>query len=167
VSADKASSAAVGSVKMDSVRALQLALYRSAKADPGRRFHALRDKVYRRDVLWRAWVAVRRNNGAPGIDETTLAEVEEYGVDRLLGELAEDLRSGRWRPLAARRVFIPKPGTAEQRPLSIPSVRDRIVQAALKIVLEPIFEADFLPCSFGFRPKRSAHDALQVLIDES
>ncbi|HEX8759500.1 MAG TPA: group II intron reverse transcriptase/maturase [Pseudonocardiaceae bacterium] len=167
MSADKASSAAAGSGKLDPVRALQHALYRSAKADPGRRFHALRDKVYRRDVLWRAWVVVRRNNGAPGIDAITLAEVEEYGVDRLLAGLAEDLRNGRWRPLPARRVFIPKPGTAEQRPLSIPSVRDRIVQAALKIVLEPIFEADFLPCSFGFRPKRSAHDALQVLIDES
>jgi group II intron reverse transcriptase/maturase len=166
VSADKASSAAMGS-RVDSVRALQHALYRSAKADPGRRFHALRDKVYRRDVLWRAWVAVRRNDGAPGIDKITLAEVEEYGVDRLLGELAEDLRGGRWRPSPARRVFIPKPGTTEQRPLSIPTVRDRIVGAALKIVLEPIFEADFLPCSFGFRPKRSAHDALQVLIDES
>jgi len=154
-------------VKVDPVRALQHALYRSAKADPGRRFHALRDKVDRRDVLWRAWVAVRRNNGAPGIDKITLADVEEYGVDRLLGELAEDLRNGRWRPLPARRVFIPKPGTSEQRRLSIPSVRDRIVGAALKIVLEPIFEAGFLPCSFGFRPKRSAHDALQVLIDES
>jgi RNA-directed DNA polymerase len=155
-------------VKLDSIRALQHALYRSAKADPGRRFHALRDKVYRRDVLWRAWVAVRRNDGAPGIDRITLADVEEYGVDRLLGELAEDLRNGRWRPLPApQRMLIPKPGTVEQRPLSIPSVRDRIVGAALKIVLEPIFEADFLPCSFGFRPKLSAHDALQVLIDES
>jgi retron-type reverse transcriptase len=167
VSAVTASSTAAGSVRLDSVRALQHALYRSAKADPGRRFHALRDKVYRRDVLWRAWVAVRRNNGAPGIDKITLAEVEEYGVDRLLAELAEELRGGRWRPLPARRVFIPKPGTVEQRPLSIPAVGDRIVQAALKIVLEPIFEAGFLPCSFGFRPKRSAHDALQVLIDES
>ena len=127
MSADKASSTAVGSVQMDPVRALQHALYRSAKADPGRRFHALRDKVYRRDVLRRAWVAVRRNDGAPGIDTITLAEVEEYGVDRLLGELAEDLRNGRWRPSPARRVFIPKPGTAEQRPLSIPTVRDRIV----------------------------------------
>ncbi len=166
MSADLASSAAVGSIS-DPVRALQHALYRSAKADTGRRFHALRDKVYRRDVLWRAWVAVRRNDGAPGIDKITLADVEEYGVDRLLGELAEDLKGGRWRPLPARRVFIPKPGTVEQRPLSIPSVRDRIVGAALKIVLEPIFEADFLPCSFGFRPKRSAHDGLQVLIDES
>ena len=152
---------------MDSVRALQHALYRSAKADSGRRFHALRDKVYRRDVLRRAWVAVRRNDGAPGIDGTTLADIEEYGIDRLLGEVAEDLRSGRWRPLPARRVLIPKFWTVERRPLSIPSVRDRVVQAALKIVLEPIFEADFLPCRFGFRPKRSAHDALQVLVDES
>ena len=97
----------------------------------------------------------------------TLADVEEYGVDRLLDELADDLRNRRWRPLPARRVFIPKPGSIEKRPLSIPGVRDRVVQAAIKIVLEPIFEADFLPCSFGFRPKRSAHDALQVLIDQS
>jgi RNA-directed DNA polymerase len=146
---------------------LQHALYRAAKADPGRRFHALADKVYRRDVLQRGWVAVRANNGAPGIDKTTLAEVEEYGVDRLLDELAEELKDGRYRPLPARRVFIPKPGRAgEQRPLSIPSVRDRVVQAAVKIVLEPIFEADMLECSFGFRPRRSAHDALQVLVDE-
>jgi RNA-directed DNA polymerase len=152
---------------MDPVRALQHALYRAAKADPKRRFHALRDKIYRRDVLWRAWVAVRRNNGAPGIDKTTLADVEEYGVARLLDELAADLRGGTWRPLPARRVLIPKPGSSEKRPLSVPTVRDRIVQAAVKIVLEPVFEADFLPCSFGFRPKRSAHDALQVLIDEA
>ena len=161
-----ASSTAVGSMS-DPVRALQHALYRSAKADPGRRFHALHDKVFRRDVLQRAWVAVRANKGAPGIDATTLADIEEYGVDRFLDELADDLRNRRWRPLPARRVFIPKPGTAEKRPLSIPVVRDRIVQAAIKIVLEPIFEADFLPCSYGFRPKRSAHDALQVLIDQS
>jgi group II intron reverse transcriptase/maturase len=161
------SSAAVGSVPADPVRALQHTLYRAAKADPGRRFHALWDKVYRRDVLWRAWVAVRINEGAPGIDGITLAEVEEYGVIRLLDELAGELRAGRYRPLPTRRVFIPKPGVKERRPLSIPSVRDRIVQAAVKIVLEPVFEADMLPCSFGFRPKRGAHDALQVLIDES
>jgi RNA-directed DNA polymerase len=145
---------------------LQHALYRAAKADPGRRFHALADKVIRSDVLWRAWVVVRRNNGAPGIDKITLAQVEEYGVARLLGELAGELRERRYRPMAARRVLIPKPGTDEMRPLSIPAVRDRIVQAALKIVLEPVFEAGFLPCSFGFRPRLSAHDALQVLIDE-
>ncbi len=146
---------------------MQHVLYRAAKADPSRRFHALQDKVYREDVLWRAWVAVRRNNGAPGIDKTTLADVEEYGVARLLGELASDLKDGSWRPLPARKVLIPKPGSSERRPLAIAAVRDRIVQAAVKIVLEPVFEADFLPCSFGFRPKRSAHDALQVLIDES
>jgi group II intron reverse transcriptase/maturase len=146
---------------------LQHALYRAAKADPNRRFHALFDKVHRRDVLERAWQDVRRNRGAAGIDRVTLAEVEEYGVARLLGELAAELRDKRYRPLPARRVFIPKPGTIEQRPLSIPSVRDRVVQAAAKIVLEPIFEADMLDCSFGFRPERSAHDALQVLIDES
>ena len=151
----------------DRVRALQHALYRAAKADPDRRFHALSDKVHRRDVLDRAWEQVRRNRGAAGIDHVSLADVEEYGVTRLLGELEAELREKRYRPLPARRVFIPKPGTTEQRPLSIPAVRDRIVQAALKIVLEPVFEADFLPCSFGFRPKRSAHDALQVLIDES
>ena len=145
---------------------MQHALYRAAKADPGRRFHALWDKVFRRDVLWRAWAAVRSNNGAPGIDKVTLAAVEEYGVARLLDELASELRERRYRPLPARRVLMPKPGTAEMRPLSIPSVRDRIVQAALKIVLEPVFEAGFLPCSFGFRPRRSAHDALQVLIEE-
>jgi RNA-directed DNA polymerase len=148
------------------VRELQRTLYRAAKADPGRRFHALMDKVFRRDVLLHAWVAVRANNGAPGIDKTTLAEVEEYGVDRLLGELADELETRRYRPLAARRVMIPKPGNGtEQRPLSIPSVRDRIVQAAVKIVLEPVFEADMAGCSFGFRPRRSPHDALQVLID--
>lgn len=167
VSAVSASSTTSGSLKLDPVRALQHALYRAAKAGPGRRFHALGDKVHRRDVLRRAWVTVRRNNGAPGIDATTLADVEEYGVDRLLDEVAAELREGRWRPLPARRVFIPKPGVAEQRPLSIPSVRDRIVQAALKIVLEPVFEADMLPCSFGFRPRRGAHDALQVLVDEA
>jgi group II intron reverse transcriptase/maturase len=152
---------------VDKVQVLQRTLYRAAKADPGRRFHALYDKVHRRDVLERAWERVRRNRGAPGIDRTTIAMVEEYGVARLLDELATDLREGGWRPLPARRVWIPKPGSAEQRPLSIPAVRDRIVQAALKLVIEPVFEADFVPDSYGFRPKRGAHDALQVLIDEA
>ena len=171
MSARGASPAAKGSgrdIPADPVRALQHALYRAAKADPGRRFHALANKVCRRDVLQRAWVMVRANNGAPGIDRTTLAQVEQYGIDRLLGELATELREGRYRPLPARRVLIPKPGSPDgaQRPLSIPTVRDRIVQSAVKIVLEPVFEADMLPCSFGFRPRRSVHDALQVLIDE-
>ena len=152
--------------EQEKVRELQRTLYRAAKADPGRRFHALYDKVYRRDVLERAWGQVRANRGAAGIDRVTLAAVEQYGIDRLLGGLAADLKAGSYRPLPARRVFIPKPGSQERRPLSIPTVRDRIVQAALKTVIEPIFEADFEPCSFGFRPKRTAHDALQLILDE-
>jgi RNA-directed DNA polymerase len=152
---------------LNKVQTLQRTLYRAAKADPGRQFHALYDKVLRRDVLERGWSQVRRNAGAPGIDRRTIADVEEYGVSRLLDELAADLAEHRYRPLPARRVWIPKPGSTEQRPLSIPAVRDRIVQAALKTVIEPIFEADFQPVSYGFRPKRSAHDALQVLIDEA
>ena len=166
MSAVSASPAAKGS-GLDPVRALQHTLYRTAKADPGRRFHSLWDKILRREVLQRAWEDVRRNGGAAGIDRITIADVEQYGVSRLLDEVAAALKEGRWRPLPARRVFIPKPGSSEQRPLSIPPVADRVVQAAVKIVLEPIFEADMLPCSFGFRPRRAPHDALQVLIDES
>src|SRR5271170_1086622 len=153
--------------EQDSVRELQRTLYRAAKADPRRRFHALYDKVHRRDVLERAWELVRANDGAAGIDKQTIADVEEYGIAKLLDELTADLKDGSWRALPARRVFIPKPGKQELRPLSIPAVRDRVVQAATKIVIEPIFEADMLECSFGFRPRRSAHDALQVLVDEA
>ena len=153
--------------EQDRVRELQRTLYRAAKADPGRRFHALYDKVDRRDVLERAWALVRANGGAAGIDRITLAQVERYGTERLLDELAADLQGESYRPLPARRVFIPKPGSQERRPLSIPAVRDRIVQAAMKTAIEPLFEADFLECSFGFRPRRSAHDVLQVLIDEA
>ena len=160
-------SARVARTADDKVRELQRTLYRAAKADPGRRFHALYDKVHRRDVLERAWEQVRRNRGAAGIDRVTLADVERYGVSRLLDELAAELAGQTYRPFPARRVWIPKPGESAKRPLSIPAIRDRIVQAAVKIVIEPVFEADFRPCSFGFRPKRSAHDALQVLLDES
>jgi RNA-directed DNA polymerase len=133
--------------------------------------HALYDKVSRRDVVQRAWEQVRRNRGAPGIDQLTIAQVEQYGVDRLLDKLAGALKDGSYRPLAARRVLIPKPGSSEQRPLSIPTsiptVTDRVVQAAVKIVLEPVFEADMLDCSFGFRPRRAAHDGLQVVVDQA
>jgi len=122
VSAENSARSTLAAVHGDGVRAWQHVLYRAAKADPSRRFHALRDKVYREDVLWRAWVAVRRNNGAPGIDKTTLADVEEYGVSRLLGELASQLRAGTWRPLPARKVLIPKPGSTERRPLAIATV---------------------------------------------
>jgi hypothetical protein len=122
--------------EQDKVRELQRTLYRAAKADPGRRFHALYDKVYRRDVLERAWGQVRANRGAAGIDRVTLTAVEQYGIERLLDELAADLKEGSYRPLPARRVFIPKPGSQERRPLSIPTVRDRVVQAALKTVID-------------------------------
>ncbi|MBB4936519.1 hypothetical protein FHR32_000824 [Streptosporangium album] len=112
---------------------------------------------------------MRADNGAPGIDRTTLDQIEhEYEAVRLVDEPAAELQEGRYRPLPARGVMIPKPGRAEEyRPLSISTVRDRVVQAALKIVLEPVFEADFATCSFGFRPKRATHDALQVVIDEA
>lgn len=151
----------------DKVRELQRTLYRAAKVDPTRRFHALWDKVHRRDVLERAWEDVRKNRGAAGVDGVTLRAAEASGVGKLLDELATELRDGTYRPQPGRRVWIPKAGTTERRPLAIPTVRDRIVQGALKIVIEPVFEADFLPCSFGFRPKRSTHDALQVLVDEA
>ena len=140
-----ASHAASRRSRLDEVRALQHTLYRTAKADPGRRFHALWDMAFRRDVLWRGWVAVRANNGAPGIDKITLDWIErEHGALRLVDNLAAELRKGRYRPLPARGVLIPKPGLKDEyRPLAISAVRDRIVQAALKIVLEPVFEADF------------------------
>ncbi|MGC8487788.1 MAG: group II intron reverse transcriptase/maturase [Clostridia bacterium] len=152
---------------LDKVQHLQQTLYRTAKADPTRRFQALYDKVHRPDVLQRAWDQVRVNRGAAGVDRWTVTAVEAYGESRLLTELAAELRAHTYRPLPARRVWIPKPGSAEQRPLAIPAVRDRIVQAALKLVIEPVFEADFRPVSFGFRPKKTAHDALQVLLDEA
>ena len=151
----------------DSVRKLQRTLYLSAKEDPRRRFHALHDKIYRRDVLEEAWVAVRANRGTCGIDGVTIGDIELRGTEKFLRRLSEDLRSGTYRPQPGKRVWIPKPGRAEKRPLSIPTVRDRVVQAALKIVIEPVFEPDFLPCSHGFRPRRSTHDALQVLVDET
>ena len=150
---------------LDSVRALQRVLYRSAKQDPERRFHALLDKVARSDVMWRAWVDVATNQGAPGIDGVSIAAVEAGGVESVrafLEGLAERLRTGTYRPQPLRRVHIPKPGRPGQtRPLGIPTVGDRVVMAAAKIVLEPIFEADFRPVSFGFRPKRSTQQALE------
>jgi len=152
---------------LDPVRALQRVLYRSAKQDRTRRFHALFDKLARSDVMWRAWVDVATNQGAPGIDGVTIAEIEAGGTEAVrafLDELAEALRTSTYRPKPLRRVYIPKPGKpGESRPLGIPTVADRVVMAATKIVLEPIFEADFYPVSFGFRPKRSAHQALEAV----
>ena len=142
------------------VRELQRTLWAAAKQSEGRRFHALFDRICRGDVLWEAWERVRENRGAAGVDRITLVAVEDYGVDRMLRELRRDLLSGRYRPAPARRVEIPKP-RGGKRPLGIPTVRDRVAQAAAKIVLEPIFEADFLPCSYGFRPKVRLEDRFQ------
>ena len=138
------------------VRQLQRTLWAAAKQSSGRRFHALYDRIYRDDVLVEAWERVRANRGAAGVDRVTLAVVEEYGVDRMLRELRWDLRAGSYRPSPVRRVEIPKPD-GRRRALGIPTVRDRVAQQAAKIVLEPVFEADFLPVSFGFRPRRSDH----------
>jgi RNA-directed DNA polymerase len=149
---------------LDRSRALQRVLYRSAKQQPHRRFHALVDKVARGDILERAWEEVRANRGAPGVDGVTIAQVEASGVASFLQELVAQLTAGSYRPAPLRRVHIPKPGRpGTTRPLGIPTVRDRVAMTAAKLVLEPIFEADFLPSSYGFRPKRSAHQALEAI----
>ena len=147
---------------IDKVRELQRALYRAAKRSATRRFHALYDKVYRWDILVRAWGMVKANRGAAGIDRQTIRDIEEEGVEALLLQIQGELREGSYRPQSVRRVYIPK-ADGRLRPLGIPVVRDRVVQAALKIVIEPIFEADFRECSFGFRPRRSAHEANEVI----
>ncbi len=149
---------------VDRVRALQRVLYRCAKQDEDRRFHALYDKVSRRDVLWKAWGEVRANRGAAGVDGVTIDDIVRSGVGDFLDELAAKLRAGTYRPRPLRRVYIPKPGRPGQlRPLGIPCIADRVVMAAAKSVLEPIFEADFLPTSYGFRPGLSAHHALETV----
>jgi group II intron reverse transcriptase/maturase len=151
-----------GRASIDKVRQLQRRLWRAAKQQPGRRFHALLDRIYRRDVLWEAWKRVKANRGAAGIDAMTLAAVEQLGVEAFLEDLGARLCAGTYRPVAVRRRYIPK-ADGKQRPLGIPTVRDRVAQMAATLVLEPIFEADFHPCSYGFRPKRNATQALEAL----
>jgi RNA-directed DNA polymerase len=149
---------------VDRVRALQRVLYRCAKQDRDRRFHALFDKVARSDVMERAWGEVRQNRGAAGVDGVSIDDIEASGAGDFLDRLAAALRAGSYRPRPLRRVHIPKPGRrGETRPLGIPTLADRVVMAAARIVLEPIFEADFLPTSYGFRPRLSAHHAKETV----
>ncbi|MEE8061487.1 MAG: group II intron reverse transcriptase/maturase [Gemmatimonadales bacterium] len=147
---------------VDKVRELQRTLFITAKRSPSRRFHALFDRIWRGDVLLEAWKRVRSNKGAAGVDGVTLSAVEQQGVVEFLAELRDDLRSGRYRPQPVRRRYIEK-ASGGQRPLGIPTVRDRVAQMAAKIVLEPVFEADFRGCSYGFRPRRNATQALEVI----
>jgi RNA-directed DNA polymerase len=151
------------------IRTLQRALYVKAKQEPTRRFHALYDKVWRADILAHAYALCRANGGAPGVDRETFARIEVYGVERWLDERREEVRTGRYTPQPVRRVMIPKSSGVGQRPLGIPTIRDRVVQTAATLVLEPIFEADFDEAAFGYRPRRSALDAVRKVhraIDE-
>ena len=147
---------------IDKVRRLQRRLWAAAKQSPERRFHALYDQISRSDVLEEAWKRVECNKGAAGVDEQTLADIKQLGVDVFLEDIATKLRDGKYRPAMVLRRWIPK-ADGKKRPLGIPTVRDRVVQMAAKLVMEPIFEADFKSTSYGFRPKRSATMALEVL----
>jgi RNA-directed DNA polymerase len=145
----------------EKLRKLQAALYVKAKREPSCRFYSLYDKIWREDILTHAYALCRSNGGAAGVDGQTFADVEAYGKDRLLAELREELKAGYYKPHAVRRVMIPKPGGVGERPLGIPTIRDRVVQTAAKLVLEPIFEADFDDAAYGYRPGRSALDAVK------
>jgi RNA-directed DNA polymerase len=148
----------------EKVRDFQNRLYLTAKADRKRKFYALYDKIYRKDILEDAWRRVKKNKGAGGVDKVSIDDVKAYGEDRLLCEIAEELRTEKYRCKPVRRTYIPKPD-GRKRALGIPTIKDRIVQMAAKIVIEPVFEADFQPCSYGFRPKRSAKQAMDRIFE--
>lgn len=143
-----------------SVRELQRKLYLKSKAEKEYCFYSLYDKVCRLNVLKEAWKQVRENKGACGVDYETIGMIETSGVENFLRQLQKELISKIYQPQSVKRVWIPK-ADGSQRPLGIPTVKDRVVQSAVKIMIEPIFEADFQNCSYGFRPKRSAHQAVK------
>jgi len=145
-------------ITTDTVQELQRKLYQKAKSNAGFRFYALYDKVYRTDILSKAWERVKANKGASGVDGQTFEDIERQGVGKFLEGIKQELKAKIYRPQPARRVYIPK-SDGTKRPLSIPTIKDRVVQSALKLIIEPIFEADFEDCSYGFRPKRSAQQA--------
>lgn len=147
---------------LDKTQQLQRKLYLAAKGSRNRRFHALYDRIFRLDILWRAWEEVRQNGGSAGSDGLTIADIEQAGVAGFLAQIEQDLKANTYRPQPVLRVSIPKPD-GRQRPLGIPTVRDRVVQQACKIVIEPLFEANFQDSSYGFRPKRSAQQAIEVV----
>lgn len=154
--------------RLNNARKLQRTLYRVAKQQPERRFTLLYDKVCRQDILQEAWRRVKSNKGASGVDEVDIDEIREYGEAQFLGELEQELRDGSYRVSLVRRVHIPKPGQpGKSRPLGIPTVKDRVVQMAVKLVIEPLFEADFMPCSFGFRPEKTPRMALSVIAEKT
>ena len=149
----------------DKSRQLQRRLYLAAKRSGSRRFHALYDRIYRPDILHRAWEEVRSKGGSAGVDKETIADIEAQGVEQYLEKIGDLLKAGKYRPQPVKRVWIPK-ADGRQRPLGIPTVRDRIIQQACRIVIEPIFEANFQDCSYGFRPKRSAQRAVKVVKED-
>jgi len=154
--------------RLDNARKLQRTLYRVAKQQPERRFTLLYDKVCRQDILQEAWRRVKSNKGAAGVDDVDIEEIREYGEARFLGEIEQELRNGSYRVSLVRRVHIDKPGQpGKTRPLGIPTVKDRTIQMAVKLVIEPLFEADFVPCSFGFRPEKTPRLALSIIAEKT
>ncbi|WP_027624507.1 group II intron reverse transcriptase/maturase [Clostridium lundense] len=147
---------------IDKVRQLQRKLYLSAKSNKKRRFHAMYDKVYRKDILYKAWLLVKQNKGVAGVDNVFIKDIIDYGEDKFLKELQTELMENKYIPLPVKRVYIPKKD-GRKRPLGIPIIKDRVVQMATKIVIEPIFEANFKECSYGFRPKRSSLHAIDKI----